>query len=99
MYSSFQQKIGVQTFNKQKNDSHIYKIDIFDPRSKDFSWFLLGVLVTPKINNVGVGAWWRVQETKKPLHVEFRAFKIMQSGFYCANLKQIGTMEAFKSII
>ena len=48
------------------NGSHIYKHNIFKNSSGSFL-ICLGVLVSPKIHNFGIGAWWRV---KKPRNHE-----------------------------
>ena len=75
-------------------DSHIYETS--------FPEMLQGIFlisfrhpVVSKYKN-GFGAWWRVQKVQKSWSLEFWAFKIMKSEFYCANLKQIDSRKLLK---
>ena len=51
------QNVGFAFF-KMYNNSDIWKCP------GEFSWLFLGVLVSPKITNVGFGAWWRVPKPR-----------------------------------
>ena len=55
-------------------DSHIYKTNISE-MFQVFSWFVLGVLVSPMINNVGFGAWWRAQKPRNHENEGFGSLK------------------------
>ena len=50
-------KIGTRNFQKCQNMKTIFAKVIFSNIFQGFSCFFLGVLVSPKINNIGIEAW------------------------------------------
>ena len=52
--------------------------------------------MSPKIDNVGFAGSGHVQKSKNLETMEFRACKIMKSGFDCTDLKQIKSRKLLK---